>query len=141
MVYSENGTILCGHLSSGKNVTITLINPKTDIEISTINNICVESKIRQGLYYFDTLNINDDIINNLEVDLEIVYIMEDEEGASYGGKIIISRNHMKLNEQIKIVKDTLDQVPENIMETEVYNNNTLLELLLIIKRNSDLILV
>jgi len=141
MVYSDIGTILCGHLSAGKNVTITLINPKTDKEILTSTNICTESTIRQGLYYFDTSNINDTILNDLENNLEIVYIMEDDDGASYGGKIVLSKDHMKLNEQIKIVKDTLSKVPDNIMGTQVYDDNTLLELLLIIKRNSDLILV
>ena len=141
MVYSKLDTILCGHLSAGKNVTVKLINPKTDTIISTVTNVCKESTVQQGLYYYNISSITEKLLIDSNVDFEIVYVMSDETGSTYGGKIVISKNYNKTKEQIEIVKDILNNVPNNILNNKIVEGIDYRELLLTIKRNTDLILV
>ena len=133
MVYNNIGTTLCGYLPAGKNVTIKLINILDDNIIC--DDVCKESVAFPGLYTYNTSNIVID-----EGMIEIAYVMTDDNGQMYGGKIVINNT---INEQIKMIKQKLSELPDNFMDYTIDETNEIdyKKLLMIIKNNTDLILV
>jgi len=128
MKYNKKGTILLGYLPINQTVNITLIDIKKDELINVNNNICNESKVQPGLYYFDTNNIID-IIN----DIEIAYIMKTNLGETYGGKIIIHDELLDyetiMNKIPKKVWDDLnidDTIAYKDLILSIYNNALLI---------------
>ena len=87
MKYNTNNTILCGYLTAGSTVKIKLINTLTDKLISITDDVCIESEHIGGLFYFDTSKIDEEFVS-----LEIAYVMSDNAGEFYGGKVVISND-------------------------------------------------
>jgi hypothetical protein len=99
MRYKDNSTVLCGYLTPNSSVTIKLLNTKTDTLIGVSSNICTESDHISGLYRFDTANITDQFDK-----LEIAYIMEDDIGEIYGGKIVIEDYNSDIIDQMSNIE-------------------------------------
>ena len=119
MKYQTLGTRLLGYLSPSTNVVITLVDVKLDVIIHTTSNVCQESTSLPGLYIFNTNNIDitllDDVykttgLNNNHESLEIAYVMTNELGEKYGGKIVID-NDLRLLIQIN---NSLSNIPDNV---------------------------
>lgn len=143
MTYNKIGTILCGHLPINKEINIKLIDPSNDKIISSNTTICNESTVSPGLYYFDTNKINDEEfleeLNNKDKD--IIYIMSDDSNNQYGGKINISSNYNNIVEQIQVIKNILEEVPDSVLNADITDDINYKQLLINIKQNTDLILV
>jgi len=84
MRYPRSDTILCGFLEAGRDVTIKLIDTKTDTLLNVTSDVCAESQHMDGLYYFDASNITDTFSQK-----EIVFVMTTDRGQTYSGKIVI----------------------------------------------------
>jgi hypothetical protein len=85
--YDNKTTVLCGWLTSGRNVTIKLVDTKKDELLEATTYECVESTVSPGLYMWDTENLVEDTIA-----VEVAYIMTADDGDVYGGKIVIDKN-------------------------------------------------
>jgi hypothetical protein len=116
MKYNTKGTILLGYLPIDHSVTITLVNIKTDTLINVSSNICNESTVQPGLYYFNTNNIIDEIES-----VEIAYIMKTDVGETYGGKIVIHNELIDYEEIMnRIPKKVWNDL--NIDDTTAYKD-------------------
>lgn len=145
MKYQQLGTRLLGYLTPNTNVKIKIIDVKEDIIVTVQTDVCVESTSLPGLYIFNTNLIDittlDDKYKTSGIDsnyesLELAYIMKNELGETYGGKVVIDND---LRILIKM-NDSIAKIPDNVWnllsedEQSTYKN-----LLRRIYQNTDLI--
>lgn len=139
MRYQKIGTCLLGYLTTGTNVTINLVNIKTDTIIQTTSIQCLESTVLPGLYKFDTELIDKSKLDPNETILEIAYVMTNELNEKYGGKIVIE-NDLKLLNNLISIEEKINNIPENVWnllnsdEQESYK-----KILIAIRDNTELI--
>ena len=119
MKYQQLGTRLLGYLTPNTNVKIKIVDVKEDIVVSVQTDVCIESTSMAGLYIFNTNLININSLNDkykttgpesTYESLELAYIMKNELGETYGGKVVIDND---LRILIKM-NDSIAKIPDNV---------------------------
>ena len=118
MRYHKKGTMLCGFLEAGRDVTVKLIDISNDTLLNVTSDACTESQNTAGLYYFDTNNITD-----VFSEKEIVFVMTTDRGQVYSGKIVIEDDLVRIGYLDGVVYcDTSLSVNGKGTQEEPFNN-------------------